>query len=396
MERVLHMAVFLLIGSSILAAIHYYLWRRLVRDTALNRPWRKIATGILIGLAVSVPFGMAISREAPFQVGRWISLVPYSWLGAMLLLLTLLLAADLLRLAWAAARRLRASKRDPDPTRRLALARIAAGTALLGAGGLTAVAAARALATLSVRRVEIPLRRLPAALDGFRIVQICDLHVGSVVGREWVERVAAQVRRLQGDLVAVTGDLVDGSPDRLRFELEPLAGLEARWGVFFVTGNHEYYSGAAEWVPELERMGMRVLRNERVRVGDREESFDLIGIDDYDGEGMEPDHGPDLPGALAGRDPDREAVLLAHQPRAVHEAAELGVGLVLSGHTHGGQLWPWNHLVGLQQPYVKGLHHHGPTQIYVSEGTGVWGPPLRLGTTCEITELTLRRAGKPG
>ncbi len=386
------MAVFLLVGSSVLAALHYYLWRRLARDTALPRRWRRIATGVLIGLAVSVPLGMAIAREAPFAVGRWISLVPYFWLGAMLLLLTLLLAADLVGLAAAAARRLRSSKRDPDPTRRVALARIVAGTALLGAGGLSAIAAARALATLSVRRVEIRLGRLPAALDGFRIVQICDLHVGSVVGREWVERVAAELRRLRGDLVAVTGDLVDGAPDRLRFELEPLAGLEAPWGVFFVTGNHEYYSGAADWIPELERMGMRVLRNERVEIGGGAESFDLVGIDDYDGAGMEPGHGPDLPGALAGRDSGREAILLAHQPRAVHEAAELGVGLVLSGHTHGGQLWPWNHLVRLQQPYVEGLHRHGPTRIYVSQGTGVWGPPLRLGTTCEITELTLRRA----
>jgi predicted MPP superfamily phosphohydrolase len=176
----------------------------------------------------------------------------------------------------------------------------------------------------------------------------------------------------------------------LRDAIAPIAGLRARHGVYFVTGNHEYYSGVDAWLAELTRLGVRVLRNERVEIGGGDASFDLAGIDDWSSRGMAPGHGPDLPRALDGRDPARELVLLAHQPRAVHEAAARGVGLQLSGHTHGGQIWPWGFAVRLQQPYVLGLSREGRTHIYVSPGTGYWGPPMRLGTRGEITRVILR------
>jgi predicted MPP superfamily phosphohydrolase len=154
-----------------------------------------------------------------------------------------------------------------------------------------------------------------------------------------------------------------------------------------VTGNHEYYSGVDEWLEELGRIGVRVLRNERVALAD---GLDLAGIDDHSAGQMHPSHGPDLSRAMAGRDPSRAVVLLAHQPRAIHEAARLGVDVQLSGHTHGGQIWPWNYMVKLQQPYVAGLVKHGETHLYVSSGTGYWGPPMRLGTTPEITKIVLK------
>jgi len=156
-----------------------------------------------------------------------------------------------------------------------------------------------------------------------------------------------------------------------------------------VTGNHEYYSGVDEWIAELGRIGVRVLRNERVALAD---GLDLAGVDDHSARRMRDDHGPDLPRALAGRDPARAVVLLAHQPRAVEEASRHGVDLQLSGHTHGGQIWPWMYMVRLQQPYVAGLFKHGETHLYVSSGTGYWGPPMRLGTTPEITRITLKAA----
>jgi predicted MPP superfamily phosphohydrolase len=256
---------------------------------------------------------------------------------------------------------------------------------------LTGVGITRALGRVVVRRVPVELPRLPMALSGLRIAQITDLHIGLTLGRDWLEEVVDQVQALEPDLIAVTGDLVDGSLERLREEVEPLTRLSAPLGVFFVTGNHEYYSGVREWLPEIERMGMRVLRNERVPIERGGAGFDLAGVDDYSAGRIEPDHGPDLDKALAGRDPSREVVLLSHQPKIADEAAASGVGLVLSGHTHGGQIFPFNHLARLQQPYVYGLHKHlDRTWIYVSEGTGFWGPPVRVGTRCEITEVVLR------
>jgi hypothetical protein len=196
------------------------------------------------------------------------------------------------------------------------------------------------------------------------------------------------VNALTPDVVAITGDLVDGSVEALREHVAPLAKLKAAHGVFFVTGNHEYYSGVDEWLDELRRLGIRVLRNESVTLSRGAAAVELAGIDDH-ASGRFPGHGPDLRRALKDRDPRRPVVLLAHQPVAVHEAAAFDVDLQLSGHTHGGQLWPWGYLVRLQQKYLNGLYRIGNTLLYVSCGTGYWGPPMRLGAPAEITELTL-------
>ncbi|MEK6609137.1 MAG: metallophosphoesterase, partial [Myxococcota bacterium] len=225
---------------------------------------------------------------------------------------------------------------------------------------------------------------------GLTIVQLTDLHVGPTLGRAFVAEVVTRTNALTPDLVAITGDLVDGSPERLQDAVAPLAELRARHGVYFVTGNHEYYSGADAWLPALARLGIRTLRNERVTIGAGAAAFDLAGVDDFTALGMADGHGPDLPRALAGRDPSRAVVLLAHQPRAVHEAARLGVDLQLSGHTHGGQIWPFRWIVRLAQPFVAGLHRVGATQIYVSRGTGFWGPPMRLCEPAEISRIVLQ------
>jgi hypothetical protein len=246
---------------------------------------------------------------------------------------------------------------------------------------------------VEVRRVRVRLARLPRAQHGLTIVQITDLHVGPTIGRAVVEDVVERTNALSPDIVAITGDLVDGSVSALRDAVAPLANLRARHGVFFVTGNHEYFSGADEWMKELPRLGVRVLANERVSIGAGDSSFDLGGIDDRSAErygGLATDAA--LARALGGRDPQRELVLLAHQPRSMLDAAPFGVGLQISGHTHGGQIWPFGFLVRLQQRFWPGLHRHGDAQIYVSRGTGYWGPPMRLAEPAELTHLTLESA----
>jgi predicted MPP superfamily phosphohydrolase len=218
-----------------------------------------------------------------------------------------------------------------------------------------------------------------------------------LVDGRFLRDVVQRCNSLRPDLVVITGDLVDAEVSALGPEMGPVFDLKSRWGTLFITGNHEYYSGAEEWVEFLRAGGMRVLMNERVAVGDgglvpeaSGPGLDIAGVPDYRGGRGLPGHRPDMPAALQGRDPERELLLLAHQPKHVDEAAEHDVGLQLSGHTHGGQLWPFGQLVRLVQPYVSGLHRHGEhTQIYVSRGTGFWGPPMRVAAPAEITSVIL-------
>jgi hypothetical protein len=264
-----------------------------------------------------------------------------------------------------------------------------------GVAGLVALATGAgvraALRVPAVRRVEVRLERWPRTLDGFRVAQISDVHVGPLLGAEFAAALVARVNALSADLVVVTGDLVDGSVARLADEVAPFADLRGRHGVFFVTGNHDFYSGADRWASHLEGLGLRVLRNERVEIAEGGAAFDLAGVDDHRGDWVR-GSSEDLAHALAGRDPARPVVLLAHDPATFHRAARLGVDLQLSGHTHGGQIWPFHHLVRLAVPFVAGLHRRGASQLYVSRGSGFWGPPLRLFAPAEIGEIVLRAA----
>ena len=257
-----------------------------------------------------------------------------------------------------------------------------------GLGTLAGVVGARRRAP--VRRVDIAVDGLPAALHGFTVAQITDVHVGPTVKRAYVQRIVDAVNALQPDAVAITGDLVDGRVADLRDDVAPLAGLRSRHGSFFVTGNHEYYSGGPDWVAAVERLGVRVLMNEHVTLQHQGSPLVLAGVADYTAHHFEPSHRSDPQAALAGAPADAGAkVLLAHQPRSAEAAAAAGFDLQLSGHTHGGQFWPWGWFVPLQQPFVAGLHRVQQMWIYVSRGTGYWGPPKRVGAPSENTLLKL-------
>jgi uncharacterized protein len=395
---ILSFATFLLISLAILGGMHAYLWVRLVRDPGLPEPWRRLATVLLALLALAVPAGMFAVRLGSGWVARLLPLAAFTWLGIAFLLFCAVAALDLARLAAQGVSLVAEWMRPtpdaaPDPGRRAFIARAVAGGAVLAAGGATALSLRSATGPAQITEVPVRLARLPPALSGLTIAQITDLHVGPTIRAREVRRVVEQTNALRPDVIAITGDLVDGSVRELGEAVSHLRDLRARHGVYFVTGNHEYYSGVREWIAYLDRLGIRVLRNERVVIGDAGASIDFAGVDDFSAARAGGGHGADLTRALAGRDPERSLVLLAHQPRGVPEAVAAGVELQISGHTHGGQLFPFNLLVSAAYPYVRGLYLHQEGErrghVYVSRGTGYWGPPMRLGSPPEIAKLVL-------
>jgi predicted MPP superfamily phosphohydrolase len=238
--------------------------------------------------------------------------------------------------------------------------------------------------------VDIPIARLPASLQGFSIAQISDVHVGSTIRKGFVERLVKRVNALHADLIAVTGDLVDGSVQALSAHTAPLSRLEARHGAYFVTGNHEYYSGERAWTAELRKLGLTVLKNEHVVLEHDGASLVLAGVNDISAHHFDPAQRSDPAAALRGAPKDAGArILLAHQPGSAPAAAQAGFDVQISGHTHGGQFWPWNHFVRFFQPFTAGLHRLKNLRIYVSRGTGYWGPPNRFGVPAEITRIRL-------
>ena len=241
-----------------------------------------------------------------------------------------------------------------------------------------------------VVEIKIPVVDLPLALHGFSIAQISDVHVGPTIKRGFVEGIVRRVNELKADLIAVTGDLVDGSVQQLSAHTAPLAGLTARHGAYFVTGNHEYYSGERAWTEEIRRLGLRVLKNEHVVLKHDGASLILAGVTDYSAHHFDPAQRSDPAAALRGAPIDAGAkVLLAHQPSSAMAAANAGYDVQISGHTHGGQFWPWNLFVHFFQPFSSGLHRLKDLWIYVSRGTGYWGPPNRFGVPSEITRIRL-------
>ncbi|MFB7466771.1 metallophosphoesterase [Streptomyces sp. NPDC056224] len=271
----------------------------------------------------------------------------------------------------------------PELDRRRFVARAIGGAAAAVAVGTVANGTHGVLRGPRVKRVQVPLAKLPRAAHGFRIAVVSDVHLSPVLGRAHTQRIVDTVNRTQCDLIAIVGDLVDGSVHDLGPAAEPLRRLSARHGTYFVTGNHEYFSGAGQWVDHVRELGLIPLENARRPLP----YFDLAGVNDIAGESE--GHGPDFRAALGDRDRSRSAVLLAHQPVVIHEAVRHGVDLQLSGHTHGGQLWPGNYLAELANPTVAGLERYGDTQLYVSRGAGAWGPPVRVGAPSDITVVEL-------
>ncbi|WP_233604653.1 metallophosphoesterase [Micromonospora sp. HM5-17] len=278
----------------------------------------------------------------------------------------------------------------PDPARsRLTAAVVVAVTLVLLLWGHV-----EAMRVPRVRRVEVPIRRLGAGLDGARVVLLTDTHYGPIDRAGWSARVVATVNALEPDLVCHTGDIADGTVDQRRAQAAPLRDVRARLARAYVTGNHEYFGEAQGWLDHMRELGWEPLHNRHIVVERDGARLVVAGVDDVTAGGSgQPGHRADPAAALAGADPELPVLLLAHQPKQIDAAVAHGVDLQLSGHTHGGQIWPFHLLVRLDQPTVRGLSRHGDrTLLYTSRGTGFWGPPFRIFAPSEITLLTLRAA----
>ncbi|WP_430781812.1 metallophosphoesterase [Actinoplanes sp. G11-F43] len=421
-------------------ALHWYLWRRLVAATTEpGSRWRRAGT-VLFTVAPVLAIGSMAGEGLPLPMAVKSVLVwpGYMWMAVFLYLLIGLLAGEVVRpllIRWL-SRRDAAVARSAEPVGAVASGHTATEPVPAGAGGGTTdkpvvpgdeektgdggetgkperftppvllsrrrfvsrvvggTAAAAAIGTVgfgtwdvlngpSVKRVTVPLAKLPRSAHGFRIAVVSDVHISAVLGRGFAQRVTDTINSTQPDLIAVVGDLVDGTVEDLAGSVEPLRGLRSRHGTFFVTGNHEYFSGVEEWVGKVRELGWQPLENARTAMP----GFDLAGVNDVAGE--DSGDGPDFVAALGDRDPARASVLLAHQPIVIHDAVEHGVDLQLSGHTHGGQMWPATLIAEQSNPTLAGLERYGDTQLYVSRGAGAWGPPVRVGAPSDITVVQL-------
>jgi len=385
--------------SALTALLHVYIALRLLPALAVLTPAWPLALIALVVSAATIPLPFVSRRGGREGAGngnllKWTGLISMGWFSSMFVL-TLVRDAGLL-LAWLAGAIGGVQVQWSALLPWSALAVLAMATATSAVGFLNA------RRTASVKRVEVPIRGLPQALEGFTIAQLSDIHVGPTIRNSYIQRIVDAVNRLGADAIAITGDLVDGSVPELREHIAPLAGLRARHGTFVVTGNHEYYAGAHAWIDELRRLGLKVLLNEHVVLQTRnvrgaqtdEELFEsalvLAGVTDFTAGHFDAAHASDPHLALHDAPPlVHTRVLLAHQPRSAPLAAAAGYQLQLSGHTHGGQFFPWNLFVPMQQPFTAGLHRLHDMWVYVSRGTGYWGPPKRFGAPSEITLLTL-------
>jgi predicted MPP superfamily phosphohydrolase len=358
-----------------------YIGWRLLPALSLGPVGIGVGIGLLVGFCIVIPLSVAtrsIQNQALADRLAWVGLLAMGFFSSLFVLTVLrdvfLLAMHLLPTGWRPASLLETSARWT-----LAL------TLLMTLAGFV-IARRRP----GVIHIDIPVTGLPKALHGFSIAQISDVHVGPTIKRGFVEGIVDRVNGLNADLIAVTGDLVDGSVQQLAHHTAPLAGLVARHGAYFVTGNHEYYSGERAWTQEIRRLGLRVLMNEHVVLSHNDGSLVIAGVTDYSAHHFDPGQQSDPAAALRGAPSDAGVkILLAHQPSSAAAAASAGFDLQLSGHTHGGQFWPWNLFVHFFQPFTGGLHRLKNLWVYVSRGTGYWGPPNRFGVPSEITHLRL-------
>lgn len=390
---ILRMILFGIVASTVWIGVHFYIGHRLIHQTRMRVDWRRYAWGLVGVHAILAPIAFFWRRARPEGVVyETLTLATYIGMGFVVTLLVYLLVKDIFHGMVKASDRLRNHQpSEPDIDRRNLLA----GSFNLGAFAVAGVSSAAgyhgAVKPPALQEIEVPVEGLPEGLDGFTIVQVSDVHIGPTLKPEFLDAIVDRVNELDADTVAITGDLVDGYVQDLGPKLTALDRLTAREGVFYVTGNHEYYWDGPAWADFVESKGIRVLLNEHALVERNGARLLIGGVTDYRAARQVEAHASDPFKAIEGAPKHDFSLLLAHQPTSVYEAKKAGWDMQISGHTHGGQFFPWNLFVGLYHEFSAGLERLGDMWIYVSRGAGYWGPPNRLGAPSEITRITLRR-----
>jgi len=365
-------AVFL----AVLALLNLYIVKRFVNKLHIKDVYKKYFKLFLVVNYIGV-IGYIYTRYNP-EIPNWLFFLLSLPIGVIFLLFCLTIIYDLLRLV--------IEKIPMNQQRREFFKKgFDYFTVALSLGVLSrAIYEAK---FIEIEKVDIKLKNLKRK---YSIVQISDVHIGGIINQKFIKNLVEKINTLSPDIVVITGDLVDISLKYAEASLNEFKNLKTEYGTYFVAGNHEYFHGVDEIISFVDSLGIKTLENENLYIGDSENGFNLAGLYDYIGYRVE-HHKPDLAKALKSRDETSPTILLAHQPVLIEEIKESdSVDLVLSGHTHGGQLYPFRLLVSIVQPYIAGLYQHSKkTQIYVNRGTGFWGPPMRLGVSSEITHITI-------
>ncbi|TGN09632.1 metallophosphoesterase [Leptospira bandrabouensis] len=391
--------IFLSVLTSLLGFIYYYSTFRLISGLSLNGP---VVTLILLGIGILVllvPLTYVFSRTSKREKTQtFFAYLTFTNFGFFSILFTLVLLMDFLR--WVDFGII------TDYSRVLFSSLVQFGFPLDGVTevknfslAFSTIVAATALSSLGFfnahvrlqyKRVFVPIKDLHPDLEGFKIVQISDVHIGPTIKGRFLERVVKRINLQKPDVVVITGDLVDGPVTTLKHHLKPLGNIQSKYGTFYVTGNHEYYSGVLSWLPEIQKLGVNILLNQNQILSVGKSKLLMAGVTDLSAGKMIRSHQTNPKKAMEGGEDCDYKILLAHQPNSIYEASDAGFDLQISGHTHGGQFFPGNLLIYFAQKFVSGLHKYKNSLIYVSRGTGYWGPPFRLGAPSEISILVLK------
>ena len=384
--------MFFIVALTVFLLMHGYVGWRIIPTFNLSPISSFVAYAItfFLGFLPLLPIILRINGYESKLIDK-ISLIGYTSLGFFTLSFTFLLAKDILFQLVSFINNIFNDQQIVDESKRDFIKK----SVSIGIIGLTGSATAygfyKARKGPHVIKENIFLKNLPSEFENYKIAQISDLHVGPTIKRPYVEKVFDTIANVNPDMLAVTGDLVDGSVENLRSDLEPFKDMIARDGTFFVTGNHEYYSGVDRWLDETDKLGMTNLINSKIIIEKQGSEICIAGITDFRAHQIKKSHRSNPKSALNNVRKNVPKIVLAHQPNSIFSVHDAGADLQLSGHTHGGQFVPFNFPTKLANAYLSGLYNHEGTQIYVNRGTGYWGPPLRLGIPSEVTEITLKK-----